>query len=307
MNRDILYTGVLGLAIGDALGVPFEFNSRRQMERSPAFSFTAGGVWEQPAGTWSDDTSMTLATIGALNKYDWDVTDNCLADIMNNFLRWYLRGDYAACGNRFDIGNTCEKAIREWRKHMLTEDNFKCTGVGGQAYGNGALMRILPCIFLHNDVTDKISRLTHNSKLCSAISIFYVTMIRYIMYSDVDKIHAFELAKEECRDILSDVPVKFMKVTTEAFMNTESNSINSSGYVIDTIEAAMWCFLNTDSYIDCIRMAVNLGDDSDTTAAVAGGIAGIYYGIGGEKGIPYTLISKLRDVETLRKVCFNNN
>lgn len=302
MDKRRLYDGVIGLAVGDALGVPAEFMGRSQLNRRPVTDMVGGGVWCQPAGTWSDDTSMMLATIDALNKHEWDVTDNCLADIMNNFVRWYFHGDYAACGNRFDIGNTCEKAISDWHKHTLREDGFKFTGVQGTACGNGALMRILPCVFLPNETAVKISRLTHDNKVCSASSILYLELLRYIIYEELDKVDALIKLKEEHQDKAHYAPLLFMRMPADKFINMESNNIRSSGYVIDTLEAAVWCFMTTDNYKDCVLKAVNLGDDTDTVAAVAGGLAGIYYGA---DSIPKEWINKLRDIDKLKKIVFN--
>ena len=302
MDTRRLYDGVIGSAIGDALGVPAEFMSRSQLERRPVTDMKDGGVWEQPEGTWSDDTSMMLATIDALNKHEWDVTDECLADIMNNFLRWYLHGDYAACGKRFDIGNTCETAICNWHRHTLKEDGFKFTGVQGKACGNGALMRILPCMFLPNETAVKISKLTHDNSICSACSVLYLELIRYIIYNEVDKFEALRLLREEHKDTEYYAPLLFMRLSVEDFINLKPSNINSSGYVIDTLEAAVWCFMTTDNYKDCVLKAVNLGDDTDTVAAVAGGLAGVYYG---SDTIPKDWISKLRDIDKLKKIVFN--
>ena len=303
MSRHILYNGIMGLAIGDAMGVPHEFKSRDCMKNNPVTGFIGGGIWNQPEGTWSDDTAMTLATIDALNNNEWKVTDKCLADIMDNFLKWYLNGEYAACGVRFDIGNTCELAIAKWKIHRTRSNEFVCTGVGGNAYGNGALMRMLPCIFLSNEDTDKIGRLTHDSNLCSAVNIFYIKLLRNII-KNRNKIEAFDIAKETSKKYLENIPLKFMRTTTEEFMNIKDDDIKSSGYVIDTIEAAVWCFLTTDNYRDCILKAVNLGNDTDTIAAIAGSMAGLYYGINEDNGIPNEWINKLRDIDTIKNLLY---
>ena len=316
IDKKLLYQGVLGLAIGDALGVPAEFKSRTQLQRNPITEFVGGGCWNQKPGTWSDDTSMTLATIDALNKHNWEVDDSTLYDIMENFRRWYIDGDYAAYRIRFDIGNTCEKAIRDWYRHILRgNDNFICTGVGNKAYGNGSLMRILPCMFLTLRNTIQISNLTHydtSVNLCGECCELYIRFLKNLMKFD-NKFEAFAVTFDETYDIfnvqesnLKNTSKIFNSTDETDFINLDETAINSSGYVVDTLEAAIWCFLNTDSYKECVLKAVNLGEDTDTVAAVAGGLAGVYYGIGGSNGIPREWVQQLRDETTLRRICFNN-
>lgn len=263
-----LYNGVLGLAIGDALGVPAEFMNRTVLKRNPITEMISGGCWNQPAGTWSDDTSMTLATIDALNKSNWK-NELALYDIvMNNFKDWLDNGKFAACGKRFDVGNTCEEAIQRYRKFKNTEN----CGLGEGKCGNGSLMRILPTMFLSDDAVLKISRLTHNNKTCDSAVLAYVHYAREL---------ANGKDKTEALSILLDVLKKngdYESVVKRLSNGTAENRILATSYVVDTLEAAIWCLLNTDSYKECVLKAVNLGDDADTVAAVAGGLAGIYYG-----------------------------
>ena len=171
-----LISGLLGLAIGDALGVPVEFQSRKTLEENPVIDMQEGGSWNQPKGTWSDDTSMTLATLESLGKYNWKVTEECLLDIMENFSEWYLNGKYAVSNNRFDIGNTCKDAIENYIKDKQNYLNSLVNSKKNDKYGNGALMRILPCAFI-KDVNSvaMISSLTHNNFVCDTCSLYYVS------------------------------------------------------------------------------------------------------------------------------------
>lgn len=299
-----LYCGMLGLAIGDALGVPAEFKSRLQLDRDPVTDMLSGGAWKQPAGTWSDDTAMALATLDAINKIKDDTTNTELYEtIMNNFVAWYQDGKYAACNNRFDIGNTTRDAIDNYiYGHMNV---YEC-GVDGTAYGNGALMRILPTIILEDmDKVDGISSLTHRSEVCNTASKLYVLFIRYLLICK-NKQLAYKCFNEALQLHKNKLPEEFSRLTNYEFINMKREYIKSSGYVIDTLEAAIWCFMNTNNYSDCVLKAVNLGEDTDTVGAVAGGIAGIYYGINEDTGIPLKWINKLRDLDTLKKICCIN-
>lgn len=302
-----LLSGIIGLAIADALGVPAEFQSRLTLEEHPIEDMQDGGSWNQPKGTWSDDTAMTLATIDALGKNDWKVTDKCLLDIMKNFSEWYLDGKYAVGGNRFDIGNTCRDAIVTY---INLKDNYlkelKKTRAN-EKYGNGALMRILPCAFLQN-VEDirKISSLTHNNFVCDVASEYYVAFIRGLMHGyskDIVYTNNTICLENTLKEGTKDEQKRFSRLADLSFNKMDRSKIRSSGYVIDTLEAAVWCFMNTNNYKDCVLTAVNLGEDTDTVAAVAGGLAGVYYGY---DGLPKEWLKQLRDIEVLLDIVKNS-
>lgn len=294
IDRDKLYDGLLGLAIGDALGVPAEFMSRKHLNRKPITDMINGGCWDQPAGTWSDDTSMTLATIDALNKNDWIINKDTLIDIMINFVKWERHGKFAAHENRFDIGNTCLEAIDNF---SVNKNPYTCGVTGDKRCGNGALMRILPCIYIDSDMDIlSISRLTHDNETCDLASLAYIAYAKELV-NGKDKYEALGVIKE-----IIDKNPAYNKTLYKLFNNVSENEIYSTGYVVDTFEAAIWCVLNTDNYKDCVLKAVNLGDDTDTVAAIAGGLAGLYYG---KDKIPTEWVSTLRDIGTLKRICFN--
>ena len=298
IDRGKLYDGLLGLAIGDSLGVPAEFINRGVLEQDPITDMVSGGIWKQPAGTWSDDTAMTLATIDALNNNNWQANEKLYEDIMDNFVAWYTEHKYAANGVRFDIGNTCRKAIENY----ILRGNVNNCGVQGKHYGNGALMRMLPMVFIgEKNITKKISALTHNNKICTLSSLIYVHMAKELINAQ-DK----ELAFINMVDYFSNYSTTkpFSRILNKKFKNTLKKDIKSSGYVVDTLEAAIWCFINTNNYEECVLTAVNLGDDTDTVAAIAGSLAGLYYG---KNAIPTKWIKSLRDIDTLKQICFNNS
>lgn len=303
IDRYKLYTGILGLAIGDALGVPAEFMSREQLKENPIQDMIGGGVWNQPAGTWSDDTAMTLATVDAINKVE-SYDDNTLyQETMNNFVDWYKHGEFAVDKNRFDIGNTCKAAINNY----IINNNIASCGIDGEAYGNGALMRIFPAVFLDNIYnTARISMLTHRNTLCTMSSILYTIMCCKILNGS-SKEDSFRFLNKYIEINKETTPHELLRLADYDFINTNENDIKSSGYVVDTLEASIWCFMNTNSYRECVLKAINLGEDTDTVGAIAGALAGLYYGIGDDYGIPYEWINKLRDHNILYNICYNKN
>ena len=256
-DRDLMRSCIYGLAVGDALGVPYEFCGRGTFECT---GMADGGAHGQPAGTWSDDTSMALCICSSIKQCDRVV----VTDIADRFHRWLERGDFTCDGYVFDVGMTCRKAIS--------------TGVPAKSYdycGNGSLMRTAPLAML-----DPIE--PYNIREVSAIT------------------HAHPVAEWSCV-ALCDILWTIRDLGTPAkcvlwrrygcIASRPARAVKSDGYCEHTLEAALWCFLNTSSYAECVLTAVNLGDDTDTTAAVAGAIAGVYYGF---EAIPPKWIGQLR-------------
>ena len=246
---------------------------------------------------------------------------------MQRFVRWDYDGEYTPFGEAFDQGNTCSSAIF---RYMQSNDISSCGGIGEHANGNGALMRILPvCLYYYQkqkeDAVDDetvingihtVSGLTHNhirSKMCCGL---YYFMIRSILDT------ALENASKSLQDLLQqgiDEGLKFyrkdianlMELThmgrvfdLKEFKAVPEESIRTTGYVVDTIEAAIWCLINTESYKDCMLKAVNLGNDTDTVAAIAGGLAGLYYGYDAIPDEWFQVIKRRAWVEEMcNKVC----
>ena len=215
--------------------------------------------------------------------------------VMVNFESWYTNSTFAANNNRFDVGNTCKEAIEHYRRFNNTEN----CGLRKGRCGNGSLMRILPTMFLHDEVVLKVSRLTHNNETCDLAALAYTRYARELA-KGTDKNEAISVVLDTLKN-----KEQYNKTVNKLSKETSEEEIFSTGYVIDTFEAAMWCFLTTDNYKDCVLKAVNLGEDTDTIAAVAGGLAGIYYGIASDEnkaGIPLYWINKLQDIETINEI-----
>jgi len=283
MNK--LYDAIMGLVVGDALGVPFEFKTRDTFRVTDMVGY---GTHGQEPGTWSDDSSLALATlesIGRCKKID-------PADIMKNFAYWLCDSCFTANGTVFDVGGTTGNAIV---KYCKTRDITSCGGREHNSNGNGSLMRILPLAFIPHTNADvyNVSALTHAHEISVMACQYYLAVAEKLL-DGADKTEAVRSLERECKGVFSRVPV---------IDRSPREVIKSSGYVVDTLEAALWCFLKTDSYRECVITAVELGSDTDTVAAVAGGLAGIYYGVGGDKGIPEEWIEKIARKSWIGKLC----
>jgi ADP-ribosylglycohydrolase len=278
--------------VGDALGVPVEFTSRAARCADPVTGMREYGTHNQPMGTWSDDSSMTLATIDSirtLGKIDYK-------DIMDKFGDWYLHGDYTPFNDLFDIGSTTTRAIVNYGRGAASTS---AGGDSGNDNGNGSLMRILPfCLFMYEQqkkvctsedesiyVIHQASSMTHRhlrSLIGCGIYYFLVKAILDRKGSPVERLqeginNAYVYYRKDIQN-LKELNIYNRLIDLHQFQNLPETEIKSSGYVVDTLEAAVWCMINTNSYVDCVLTAVNLGDDTDTVAAVAGGLAGLYYG-----------------------------
>ena len=281
------YAGIMGFIVGDALGVPYEFRSRRTMAVLDDIRMTGYGTHKQPPGTWSDDTSMMLC-----------VLENChlngtKEDLARLFLRWYKDGYLTPHGEVFDIGITTQKALnRLIAGHPIPSSDRE----DESSVGNGSLMRSLPYAFFE-DFTMGVARMlednriTHPATLCHDCCRFYVSMARALS-EGASKEEAFRLAGEHLLgtwdvahvyESRSNRHLLFARLLDPGFVGLSEDGIQSSGYVIESLEAAVWCFLQGETFRDSIGKAVRLGEDTDTVAALTGGLAGIHKGL---KDIP---------------------
>jgi len=307
---DELFGGIIGLCVADALGVPVEFSSREELMYTPVTDMRGYGTYNQPPGTWSDDTSMTLCLLDSL-AYGLDYQD-----IMQKFLLWYKNAEYTAYGEVFDIGGATHKAIMNFAKGT---DALNCGGATEHDNGNGSLMRILPLAFYLRgiygnsytdsseafDIIHNVSVLTHAHKrsqiacgiyLSVAESFFASNDIKSGIYSGVSKAKQYYDNNVHFTDELQ----HYKRIFKDDFADLQQEDIKSSGYVVDTLEAALWCLFNTHSYQSCVLKAVNLGGDTDTVAAVAGGLAGLYY-----KAIPENWLNQIPRLEYIKQLCSN--
>ena len=305
--------GMLGLIVGDALGVPVEFMSRTELMKNPVTGMREYGTHHQPMGTWSDDSSMALAELDSIRT----VGTIDYTDMMERFSRWCMYGEYTPFGEVFDIGIATSRALMNYAKGIAPLES------GGKTEwdnGNGSLMRILPvCLYLferqkkvctsENEsiyIIHAVSALTHahvRSQMACGIYYFLVKAIleeegslENRLQKGMDRVYQYYR-----QDLSNHRELENYKRLADLseFKETPKEGIKSSGYVVDTLEAAVWCLLHSHSYKETVLMAVNLGEDTDTIGAVAGGLAGLYYK---EEGIPQEWTQVLQRREWIEEV-----
>lgn len=286
---DKVKDGIFGVIVGDALGLPFQFKERGSFH---ATDMVGRGTFNLPAGSWSDDSSLTIATLVSLtNKKTVDPDD-----IMHNFSRWYTMGEFTPYGLPYDIGGGTSRSIENY---LAGFDVAHCGLRGYNENGNGSLMRILPLALFDasDDEVAAVSALTHAHAMSVEACQIYVAIAKRIISG--------ETPEKAVKNTMSENPYfgysRFMHLADVEEL--EEDDVESSGFVFHTITAALWCLLTTGSYSECVLKAVNLGLDTDTTAAVAGGLAGLYYGIGGDYGIPTEWIDTLARKKWLDGLC----
>lgn len=274
IERDNKLKGVVyGVAAGDALGVPYEFKKRDSFNCT---DMVGHGTLDMPEGTFSDDTSMLLATLDSIRECEGiDV-----GDMRARFCSWLYEGDYTPDGKAFGVGNATAKAL---------EQGHGCDGERNN--GNGSLMRIAPLAFMGatDQQIEEVSAITHAHEISKKACVLFVHMLRGALDDGSYGIaEAFEdhMPDDERFGCLANIVTR------------PREDVRSTGYVLDTLGAALWCAWNTQSYRDCVLAAVNLGDDTDTTACVAGALAGAMYGY---DDMPEEWIDVLRGKDVIDK------
>lgn len=301
---------LLGIAIGDALGVPVEFKSREYLEQHPVTGMTGKGTYNQPPGTWSDDSSLTFCLAETIAEgYSLERT-------ARKFIRWRNEGYWGAHHNVFDIGATTNFAISrlenilrkggegKLKKLKETQDEYE--------NGNGSLMRILPLLFKikGKELTEQFdlvwenSALTHRHIRAAMSCMIYLKLAEFLLAGE-DKFIAYKKSVDEIEKLWEAIQFPaserkhFKRVIVEDISVVNKKHIRSGGYVIDSLEASLWCFLRFESFRDAVLSAVNLGHDTDTTAAITGGLSAIYQGI---EGIPEEWLASVARREEIVKL-----
>lgn len=301
---DSIRAVILGHAVADALGVPVEFETRESLDKNPVTEMMGYGTYDVPKGSWSDDTSMSLCALDVLKNGEVDYRE-----VMENFVSWCYIDAYTPESRMFDIGTVCKRAIFRYSSNDSISPT-ECGGTDEWTNGNGSLMRIHPfvlyCYFTNEKDTYKIIRdascLTHRHER---------SILGCLIYSEVLLALLKNPKKENVSKALSEAFFKnrdnpeisaYARLFDEHFAKTDRASIKSTGYVVDTLEAAIWCLMTTDSFEDCVIRAVNLGNDTDTVGAVAGGLAGALYGY---DNIPKRWLSDLIRKNYIEEMCYS--
>lgn len=275
--------GLLGVCVGDALGVPVEFTTREERLRSPVTTMQGYGTYNQPPGTWSDDSSLTFCLAESLCQ------GFSLDAIAESFCLWHDQDYWTPHGIVFDIGMTTAAALRRLRWDQVSP--LDSGGRDERSNGNGSLMRILPMAFYYKFLefpelikrVHQVSSITHAHLRSQMACGIYISIAMRLLAGD-DPATAYFKGIKRIQKLYNQSPYtseldNFARVFDGEIAQFPIEAIQSGSYVVHTLEAALWCFLTSTSYPQSVLKAVNLGSDTDTTAAVTGGLAGLYYGV----------------------------
>lgn len=288
--------GIIGLIIGDALGVPVEFSYRETLKKNPVTGMRGYGTYNMPPGTWSDDSSMTIATMASIiNKQAIDYED-----MMCEFLDWIENGKYTQYEDTFDFGTTTYNGLLNFKNGT---DPILCGGSNERDNGNGSLMRILPLAFIPNidyESIENVSSLTHRHLRSKIACVFYVEIAKSMLENDLSIDEHVKLAGDKIKEYYDDSnELNHFKRIFNDDLNDE-DTISSKGYVISTFESVIYSLKTTDNFKDAVLKAVNLGRDTDTVGAICGGLAGIYYGY---DSIPIDWIESIPEINQVLELC----
>lgn len=275
--------GLYGLLVGDALGVPYEFSppaaipARDLIEMVPPAGFARAHP-TVPVGTWSDDGAQALVLLNSLVE---DSSLN-LKQFTEGLLTWYRAGFMTPDEQVFDVGIQTMHALENYARNG---NPLTCSPSDEWNNGNGSLMRTLPCAFVFaSSPTDVIARARHQSlpthaHLRSQLSCALYSLMAWRMVDGDSPVDALDYAQEALEETVHQSERQELSILLDGRLEPSLGS----GYVVDSLWSAIRCVLATSDYEDCVRSAIALGNDTDTTACIAGGLAGIFYG---ERGIP---------------------
>lgn len=289
-----IYDGLIGALVGDAIGVPVAFLPRFELARHPVTGPRAFGTYRQPAGTWSDAGSLLLATAASLTRCGLRV--NC-GDLMDSFSAWYFDAAFTPHDRVFVSSNAAVAAINQYQAGI---DPIRCGSSGLRHNGSGSLCRMLPLAYTACSDVDiaNASSLTHAHVLCRVGCILFVHLVRALLAARMAgpeddqqlpaaqsrKLAAVRMALASAIGRLGDLKDRAVDDAVRHYGGLAeidrcaASDIQSSLYVVDAFEAALWAFMTTSDYEHCVLTAVNLGDDTDKIGSLAGGLAGIWYG-----------------------------
>ena len=300
--RTMISAVIYGLVVGDALGVPVEFEKRDTYSITDMVGY---GTYNQPPGTWSDDTSLTLALMEHLGE------KSDLSILMDKFVS-YRDGYLTPFGYCFDIGIATNEAIERYLSGISPE---VCGGKDERSNGNGALMRISPLVSLllknfnlinQVKVIKKYTTLTHGHPRSIVASIIYLFLLKDMLFNDSlpEVLDSVQIKLEEIfsqnSEYWEEYENHFKEIFDEEFYHKSREEIKSTGYVVDTLKACLWCVGTTNSFKDAVLKAVNLGEDTDTIAAITGTLAGAKYSF---ESIPKEWIEKLVNKALIEEKC----
>lgn len=272
---------LLGLAIGDAIGTTVEFKPRGSFPLMT--DMVGGGPFRLKAGEWTDDTSMALCLGASLLEKGFDLHDQ-----ISRYVRWRRDGYMSSNGRCFDIGIATSEALSQFE----TNGNPEAGSTNPRSAGNGCIMRLAPVPIMYMNEPEKAaslsaeqSKTTHGATECLDASRLFGEILVRALQGRASKTEILVSAQNtQCS------PSRLQDIAAGKYGKLERQQIKGSGYVVDSLEAALWCFYTTETFSDAVLAAANLGDDADTTAAITGQLAGAFYG---EAGIPRSWLNKV--------------
>lgn len=303
-DKEQLKNAILGAAIGDALGVPVEFKSREYLEIFPVSDMYGYMSWNQPPGTWSDDSSMMLCLLEGLSEeYDIEL-------IGNKFVKWYTTGYWGAHHKVFDIGGSTRHALNR----IIKGESAKNSGnIFEEDNGNGSLMRTLPLAFYLKEksvdevfqTVKEVSQITH-AHFRSIFSCFIYTVLAIEILKTGDRILAYKNMQKnvnkysKLKGFNNEEVNLFKNILEKKIWDLSISEIRGSGYVLQSLEASLWSFYSAQNYKEAILLAVNLGEDTDTTGTITGGISGLFFGL---KSVPKKWLEVLARKNDIEELC----
>ena len=291
---------IMGFVVGDAVGVPVEFMSKEKIQELNIQGFIETGRSGQQLGSWSDDSSMTLCLIETINEkgIDFDAYSKKIVE-------WLFNGYMTPNGKAFGVGRSTFFSLGRLRKGI----SYLESGENGiNSNGNGSLMRILPLVFyLNGDRKERYSVIQDCSAITHAHDISKIACCIFAEYfwqliETNDKLMAYRNMQEEIKKHFSgnEYLQEFDSIVANKLYEKSYESLNGTGYVVNTLETSLYCFINGDSYRDCILKAILVGNDTDTNAAITGSLAGYYY-----NNVPDEWGKKIVKKEMIEKLILN--
>jgi ADP-ribosyl-[dinitrogen reductase] hydrolase len=289
---------LIGLAVGDALGAAVEFSSPGSF--APVTGYRSGGPHGLKDGEWTDDTSMALALADSIASVGWDLNDQA-----ERYVQWMMHGKYSVNGRCFDVGITTSRALHRF---MESKDATLSGSRSESASGNGSIMRLAPVPIRHaalypdhieelSRLADESSLLTHASEHCVSACRYLATVLAALIHGeDRDEVLSPDWKPLQLLNEIKPLHPLIQEVAEGSYRQKQPPDIQGSGWVVKSLEAALWAFHDADTFEDAVLRAVNLGDDADTTGAICGQLAGAYWG---ESGISESLRSGLARMDML--------
>lgn len=284
MEKERIMGALIGVVVGDAVGMPVQFEPRSMRKKRPVTDMEGWGCFNMAPGSWSDDSSLTLCLAESLVEAGVDPEDAA-----RRFVSWYDHGYWTPGGFSFDIGGGTAEAMENLKRGASALESGPSHP---HANGNGSLMRIMPAVLYLAERTEEemargvsdLSGITHGHGLSRTACFLYALMAKELL-SGADAMTAYQALCQRKGELVGNgrYAEAFERILGGKLHLIPEDRIQSSGYVIDSMEAALWCLLRSTTYKETILRAVGLGEDTDTIAAIAGGLAGILYG---REGIP---------------------